>query len=51
MVSFQDYMSVALNQCGSDRRTFSELVSLWNREEETIRSMSKRELREELTCP
>lgn len=51
MVGFQDYMSVALDKCGSDRQTFGELVEVWNREEDEIRGMNRSELRDALTCP
>lgn len=51
MVEFTAFMSVALKQCGNDQRTFSELVDLWNREKETIKTMSRSELRDELECP
>lgn len=51
MVEFQKFMSIGLNKCGNDERTFSELVDLWNREKESIRGMTQRELRNELTCP
>lgn len=51
MVDFQTYMSVGLNKCGSDRRTFGQLVQLWNREEAAIREMSRFELGKELSCP
>lgn len=51
MVDFNEFMSVGLNQCGSDRETFGGLVEVWNREKDEIRSLSKSELRDRLTCP
>lgn len=51
MVDFNDYMSVALSQCGNDEDTFTDLVSLWNREKESIQNMTKTELRSKLSCP
>ena len=51
MVDFNTFMSVALTQCGSDRRTFRQLTDLWNREKETIQAMTVSELRGDLVCP
>lgn len=51
MVDFETFMSVGLSQCGSDRETFSELTSVWNRQRETIQAMSRSELRSNLNCP
>lgn len=51
MVDFNTFMSIGLNKCGSDRRTFSRLVDLWNSEKEDIKRMTQAELREELRCP
>lgn len=51
MVSFNDFMSVGLTKCGSDEATFSGLVEAWNREKDTIKDMSKQEVRENLRCP
>lgn len=51
MVTFQKYMSVALNQCGNDESTFAEMVDLWNRETDRIREMSEDDLRRDLECP
>lgn len=51
MVSFQNYMSIGLNRCGSDEQTFSALVSLWNREKDEIKAMSQADLRDNLVCP
>lgn len=51
MPEFTAYMSVALNECGNDQRTFAALVDLWNREKDSIRPMSRSELRDELNCP
>lgn len=51
MVEFTQFMSVGLEKCGSDERTFSRLVDVWNAEKEEIRQMSKREVRENLDCP
>lgn len=51
MVDFNTFMSVALKECGSDESTFSRLVDVWNREKESIRPMSRAEVRENLECP
>lgn len=51
MVSYQVYMSVAMTQCGSDEQTFSKLAESWNREKETIKQMTKQEVRDNLSCP
>lgn len=51
MVTFQEYMSVALNKCGNDPETFSELVDLWNSETDQIRGMTKKQVKQNLTCP
>lgn len=51
MVTFQEFMSVGLDKCGSDQRTFRRLTDLWNREKEQIQRMTRTELRDELNCP
>lgn len=59
MVDFNTFMSVALSKCapsGSGTQSarqdvFQQMVRLWNREEDTIRAMSRTELRQELNCP
>lgn len=51
MVDFNDFMAIGLNQCGSDQRTFRQLTKVWNREKDEIRSMTQREVRENLRCP
>lgn len=51
MVGFNEFLSIALDQCGSDRETFAQLVEVWNREEQEIRSMTASEIRENLRCP
>lgn len=50
MVTFQDFMSVYLSKCGNDERQFQTATELWNREKETIRTLTKSELRQELNC-
>lgn len=51
MADFNQFMSVGLSQCGSDRDTFAELVEVWNREKDEIRTMTVAEVRQSLTCP
>lgn len=51
MVSYQDFIRIGLNKCGSDERTFSNLASLWSAEKGRIRGMSEQEIRDELNCP
>lgn len=51
MTDFNSFMSIGLNQCGSDRETFAGLVEVWNREKEEIRQMSQAEVRQQLRCP
>jgi hypothetical protein len=51
MVTRQEFMSVGLTYCGSDRQTFSQLSKLWNQEKEALRQMTKEEVREALVCP
>lgn len=51
MVGFQQFMSVALSQCGNDPATFRALTDLWNREKEEIQQMTIADLRSALTCP
>lgn len=51
MVTFQEFMSVGLDECGSDQRTFRELANLWTREKEQLQQMTRVEVREELNCP
>lgn len=51
MTDFNDFMSIGLSQCGSDRQTFAQLVEVWNREKDDIRQMSQAEVRRNLTCP
>lgn len=51
MVDFNAFMSIGLNRCGNDQRTFKALTELWNRNKQDIQSMSRRELRDNLRCP
>lgn len=51
MVDFQTFMSVGLEKCGNDPRTFSQLTDLWNREKDEIQKMTRSTLRQELRCP
>lgn len=51
MTDFNTFMSIGLNQCGSDRQTFAGLVEVWNREKDEIKAMSQAEVRQNLTCP
>jgi len=51
MASFEEYMSVGLTKCGTDKQTFAELVDLWNRNKDLIQQMDKDDVRESLTCP
>lgn len=51
MTDFNSFMSIGLNQCGSDRETFAALVEVWNREKDDIRTMTQAEVRQNLTCP
>lgn len=51
MTEFREFMSIGLNQCGSDRETFGNLVDVWNREKDEIRQMEPAEVRQNLTCP
>lgn len=51
MATFREFMSVGLEQCGSDRGTFADLVEVWNREKEDIKQMSPAEIRRNLVCP
>lgn len=51
MPDFQQFMSIGLNKCGNDQRTFQRLTQLWNREKENIQQMTVAELRENLNCP
>lgn len=51
MVTYRQYMSVALDECGNDRETFEALASLWSDQKDAISEMSKREVRQNLECP
>lgn len=59
MVDFTTWMSIGMEQCaptgpgsGDERnRVFSELVDGWNDEKEQIKTMTEREVRQEITCP
>jgi len=51
MVDFNTFMSIGLSQCGSDKRTFGQLVEVWNNEKDDIRNMTAAEVRRNLTCP
>lgn len=51
MTDFNSFMSIGLEQCGSDKETFSELVEVWNRQKDEIREMSQAEVRRTLQCP
>lgn len=51
MVEFREFMSIGLDKCGSDRQTFADLVEVWNRQKDEIKSMNKTELRTQLNCP
>lgn len=51
MVDFNQYMSIALGRCGSDRETFRQLTQIWNEEKEIIQSMTPQEVRENISCP
>lgn len=51
MTDFNTFMSIGLNQCGSDRRTFGQLVEVWNREKDDIENMTPAEVRSSLNCP
>lgn len=51
MVGFQQFMSIGLERCGSDRQTFAALVDVWNSEKDEIKAMSASEVRDNLVCP
>lgn len=51
MVTFQEFMSVALDKCGNDQATFRRMTQLWNRQKDEIQGMSRAELRSSLNCP
>lgn len=51
MVDFNQFMSIGLEQCGSDKETFSDLVDVWNREKDDIRNMTVAQVRQNLRCP
>ena len=51
MVEYTEFMSIAMNKCGSDGDTFAALAAVWSREKEQIKEMSAAEVREDLRCP
>jgi hypothetical protein len=51
MTDFNTFMSIGLDQCGTDNGTFSDLVEVWNKEKDEIREMSPSEVRSNLQCP
>lgn len=51
MVTYQEFIQVGLDKCGSDQRTFSSLASLWSDEKAQLQEMTKQEVRNNLNCP
>lgn len=51
MTDYTTFISIGLDQCGSDRETFSQLAEVWNREKDDIQQMTPDEVRRNLTCP
>lgn len=51
MTDFNTFMSIGLEQCGSDRETFGDLVEVWNQEKDEIRGMTAADVRQNLRCP
>lgn len=51
MVTYQQYMKIALRQCGGGRENMTALGNLWSAEKETIEQMNERELKNRLNCP
>jgi hypothetical protein len=51
MVSYEEYMSVALRKCGGGSENLKQLATVWTNNKEQIRNMSKKEVEERLNCP
>jgi hypothetical protein len=51
MVNYQQYITIALRQCGGGRENMEALGSLWSREKEQLQNMTEDQLREALRCP
>lgn len=59
MVEYTEFMSIAMDKCGSDgrgtgdenQRVFREFASLWSDEKDEIKQMSESEVREAIVCP
>lgn len=50
-MDYNEFISIGLDKCGSDKRTFSKLAELWSKEKDLIRGMTESELRNDLDCP
>lgn len=47
-MNYNDFMSIGLDQLGSDKQTFRDLAKLWSNKKAEIRQMNETELRESL---
>lgn len=51
MVTYQQFMSVGMAKCGSDRDSFAGLAAVWSAEKDVISGMTEEQVREQLICP